>query len=351
LENDPELDDADYRVVKASVSELQNLRLTSFSTELYVLLSEPMVMLCSRSSVLLLFLILASISVSASQLPTLRAQQTYDRMFDWGPEAHLQAGDFVLSPDFQIDTPHAQFEVSSLGVRCSMRNQGAGVAIFDIGAIFGETLAYWSKPPPSDSQKDAMHYRGVAFGPVDKDWFGQPFFVVNFLNHTSTMGDEAKHLGEQYQAYQGGMTGIYNTDWIRYYGNSLSAPTGVVHLAIVVWTGQGANFDLLVDACSISAILSTTPATTKQATTNAPTTEEPVPYPIRGLLGQPAFVFPLVILCATVVGGFAYLLRKRSKIQIRSYGLICANCGHENPETNQFCGRCVHPLRDETRIY
>jgi len=30
---------------------------------------------------------------------------------------------------------------------------------------------------------------------------------------------------------------------------------------------------------------------------------------------------------------------------------VCANCGHENPPTNKFCGECARQLDDGTRIY
>ena len=29
--------------------------------------------------------------------------------------------------------------------------------------------------------------------------------------------------------------------------------------------------------------------------------------------------------------------------------MICRQCGHENPETNKFCGECAAPLKEPTR--
>jgi hypothetical protein len=55
-----------------------------------------------------------------------------------------------------------------------------------------------------------------------------------------------------------------------------------------------------------------------------------------------------------IVGGTLGMIERRggARRPIRvAQVFVCADCGHENPTCNRFCGGCGRPLGDETRNY
>lgn len=179
--------------------------------------------------IFLIVLQAASIAVSG--------QITSDQRFDWISGNHIrEQNDFAVSPDFTIDVPESQFEVTSLEVGCAMRNLATtGAAVWDVGAMVGDQSARWSKPPPTDIEKAAMNYKGVAFGQVGPGWSGQPIFSLDYLSKVPIVAGAP----------------VYNENWIRFYGNTFRPTTGKVHVSIVVWSGLGAQMDLVVDSCYV----------------------------------------------------------------------------------------------------
>jgi hypothetical protein len=212
--------------------------------------------------------ILASSSLGASGVSLL------DHHFTWVSGQHIrETDDFAMSTDFVIPTSDIQFEVTKLEVSCSMRDLATtGAAVWDIGAMVSDRTATWSKPPPTDVEKDAMNYRGVAFGQVGPGWTGQPTFSLDYPTKTSNVAGAP----------------VYNQNWIRFYGNSFASPDGRVHVSIVVWTGLGLT-DLEIDSCDVHIVLNSSGGTpTKSTQTSAQThrstaTEETI-YPTSAVI-------------------------------------------------------------------
>ena len=94
-------------------------------------------------------IILASVIVCASIFSQSAAERAYQDEYTWLANELLQCtnnatgcGKELFSPTYKVETPFADFYVSHLSLVCSVRNNGPGTALFDIGVLLGQDPNY-----------------------------------------------------------------------------------------------------------------------------------------------------------------------------------------------------------------
>jgi hypothetical protein len=199
----------------------------------------------------------------------------------------------LSSPDYVIDTPYQNLEVTSLDVECKVQNNGPQNAMFDVGVLFGpEPTDIGSPPYPYGAQGV---YHGAAFGWLEPGAYS-PSWSIDFKSGkvaaSGALVEPTKSLSE-----------------LSPHGN-LHSGLGTMYLKVVVWSrASGSSFDLRVESCTLDIVMeaSVMLATT---TTVTSTLTETVTAKLFGSVSATEALL-LVVLAALVP--MAYALSRRTR--------------------------------------